>query len=102
MDTETGDIRVVKLTLSRQGDNPLLPEFLAQIPEGEQIATVTADGAYDTRRCHTAIINRGAGTHAVIPIRRNGHAWKEDCPVALARKEILRATRHLGRALWKK
>lgn len=55
-----------------------MPEFLAQIPEGEQIATVAADGAYDTRRCHTAIINRGAGTHAVIPIRRNGRAWKEE------------------------
>ncbi|MBL3587891.1 IS5/IS1182 family transposase, partial [Rhodovulum sulfidophilum] len=61
-------------TSSRQGDSPLLPDLLSQIPEGEEIATVTADGAYDTRRCHAAV----------------------------ARNEILRATRHLGRALWKK
>ncbi|MBL3598076.1 IS5 family transposase [Rhodovulum sulfidophilum] len=100
MDTETGDIRAVEFTSSRQGDSPLLPDLLSQIPEGEEIATVTADGAYDTRRCHAAIIERGAD--AIIPIRRNGRAWKEDCPAAIARNEILRATRHLGRALWKK
>ncbi|MBL3610678.1 IS5 family transposase [Rhodovulum sulfidophilum] len=100
MDTETGDIRAVEFTSSRQGDSPLLPDLLSQIPEGEEIATVTADGAYDTRRCHAAIIERGAD--AIIPIRRNGSAWKEDCPAAIARNEILRATRHLGRALWKK
>jgi len=100
MDTETGDIRAVEFTSSRQGDSPLLPELLAQIPEEEEIATVTADGAYDTRRCHAAIIEHGAD--AVIPIRRNGRAWKEDCPAALVRNEILCATRRLGRALWKR
>ncbi|MBU2959638.1 IS5 family transposase [Citreicella sp. C3M06] len=100
MDTETGDIRAVEFTSSRQGDSPLLPDLLSQIPEGEEIATVTADGAYDTRRCHAAIIEHGAD--AVIPIRRNGRAWKEDCPAALVRNEILRATRRLGRALWKR
>ncbi|KEO50584.1 IS5 family transposase, partial [Thioclava indica] len=112
MDTETGDIRAVEFTSSRQGDSPLLPDLLSQIPEGEEIATVTADGAYDTRRCQTAIIEHGAdafghsfGPMAVmpsLPTRRNGRAWKEDCPAAVARNEILRATRHLGRALWKK
>jgi hypothetical protein len=61
---------------------------------------VTADGAYDTRRCHSAIIARG-GT-AIIPIRKNGRPWKEDCPVARANNETLRATRHYGRAFWKR
>jgi len=50
------------------------------------------DGAYDTRRCHTAIIGRR--TTAIIPIRKNGRPWKEDCPAAIARNEALRATRH--------
>lgn len=58
------------------------------------------DGAYDTRRCHTAILDRAAA--AVIPIRKNGRLWKEDCPAATARNEVLRATRHLGRAIWKR
>ena len=39
-------------------------------------AIVTADSAYDTRRCHTAIISRQAS--AIIPIRKNGRPWKED------------------------
>lgn len=100
VDAGTGDVRAAEFTSSRQGDSPLLPELLAQIPPEEAIGTVTADGAYDTRRCHGAIIDRGAD--AVIPIRRNGRAWKENCPAAAARNEILRATRRLGRTLWKK
>jgi IS5 family transposase len=100
MDTATGDIRGVEFTPSREGDSPVLPDLLEQIPGSEQIGTVTADGAYDTRRCHTAIVERDAT--AIIPIRRNGRAWKEDCPAAKARNETLRATRRFGRALWKR
>ena len=100
MDTATGDIRAVEFTSSRQGDSPLLPELLSQIPADEEIETVTADGAYDTRRCHAAILEHGA--EPIIPIRRNGRAWKPDCPAATSRNETLRATRFLGRSIWKK
>lgn len=100
MDTATGDIRAVEVTPSQMGDSPGLPGLLDQIPPDEQIATVTADGAYDTRRCHAAIIERGAT--AIIPIRKNGRPWKEDCAAARARNEILRASRHFGRTLWKR
>ena len=100
MDTATSDIRAVEFTPSGDGDSPVLPELLDQIPQDEQIGTVTADGAYDTRRCHTAIIERQAT--AIIPIRKNGRLWKEDCPAARARNETLRATRHYGRAFWKR
>ena len=99
MDTATSDIRAVEFTPSRDGDSPILPELLGQIPEDEQIGTVTADGAYDTRRCHAAIVDRQATP--IIPIRRNGRAWKEDGPAAKARNETLRATKHYGRAFWK-
>lgn len=100
MDTATSDIRAVEFTPSSDGDSPVLPELLDQIPDGEEIGTVTADGAYDTRRCHTAIIDRQATP--IIPIRKNGRPWKEDCPAAIARNETLRATRHYGRAFWKR
>ena len=100
MDTTTSDIRAVEFTPSSDGDSPVLPDLLDQIPEGEKIGTVTADGAYDTRRCHTAIIDRQAT--AIIPIRKNGRPWKEDCTAAIARNETLRATRHYGRAFWKR
>ncbi|ANB33763.1 hypothetical protein M2324_002541 [Rhodovulum sulfidophilum] len=66
-DAGTGDVRALEFTSSRQGDNPLLPELLKQIPPDEPSDTVTADGAYDTRRCHSAIIDRGA--NGIIPRR---------------------------------
>ena len=53
MDTATSDIRAVEFTPSRDGDSPVLPDLLDRIPEDEDIGTVTAEGAYDTRRCHT-------------------------------------------------
>ena len=79
MDTATSDIRAVEFTPSSDGDSP---ELLDQMPEGEKMGTVTADGAYDTRRCHTAVIDRQATP--IIPIRKNGRPWKEDCPAAIA------------------
>lgn len=100
MDTATGDIRAVEFTSSREGDSPVLPDLLDQIPPDEQIGTVTGDGAFDTRRCHAAILER-SGT-AVIPIRKNGRRWKEDCPAARARNDTLRTTQRFGRAIWKR
>lgn len=94
------DIRAVEFTPSRDGDSPVLPDLLAQIPEAERTGTVTADGACDTRRCHNAIIERQAVP--IIPIRKNGRLWKDDCPAARARNETLRATRYYGRAFWKR
>ena len=49
MDTATSDISAVEFTPSSDGDSPVLPELLDQIPEGEEIGTVTTDRAYDTR-----------------------------------------------------
>jgi hypothetical protein len=82
----------------------VLPELRGPIPGGEELGTVTADGAYDTRRCHTAIITAiiDRQATAIIPVRKNGSPWKEDCPAAIARNETLRATRHYGRAFWKR
>ncbi|MDF3605995.1 IS5 family transposase [Paracoccus sp. DMF-8] len=96
----TGDIRAVEFTSSDKGDSPILPHLLDQIPPDEQIGTVTGDGAFDTRRCHTAILERG-GT-AVIPIRKNGRRWRQDCPAAAVRNEILRATQRPGRTIWRR
>lgn len=49
------DIRVVERIPSSDGDSPVLPELLNQIPGGEGSGTVTGNGAHDTRRGHTAI-----------------------------------------------
>ncbi len=45
MGPATSDIRAVEFTPSRDGDSPVLPDPLDQIPEDERIGTVTADGA---------------------------------------------------------
>ena len=99
IDAETLEVRAIEITGSRIGDGPMLAELLAQIPPEEPIGLVTADGAYDTRPCHAAIAARQA--RAVIPSRRNGRPWKETTPGAQARNEILRATRRLGRTIWR-
>jgi hypothetical protein len=39
---------------------------------------------------------------AVIPTRRNAKPWKPDTVGARARNDILRATKHLGWALWRR
>ena len=100
IDAETLDIRALEVTTNAIGDAPVLPDLLAQIPADEKIGSVGGDGAYDTRKCHTAIAARGA--HAVIPVRRNGRPWKEDGPGAAARNETMRAITRLGRTIWKK
>ena len=37
MDTATSDIRAVEFTPSREGDSPVLPDLLGQIPEDEDM-----------------------------------------------------------------
>jgi len=63
---------------------------------GGKNACRAMSGAYGTRRCHAAIIRHQAT--AIIPVRKNGRLWKEDCPAAQARNETLRVIRHFGRA----
>ena len=112
IDEQTLEVRAVEITSSEVGDAPMLPELLNQIPSDHEIASVTTpshglhanrcratDGAYDTRKCHDAIADRGAA--AVIPPRRNAKPWKTTTAGALARNEALRASKYLGRALWR-
>ena len=100
IDAQTLEIRAFEVTDNAEGDAPMLPELLSQIPADEPIISVSGDGAYDTKGCHAAIAARGAA--AIIPTRKNGQPWKENTAGAKARNEILRATRHLGRTIWKK
>ncbi|CAM2960412.1 IS5 family transposase [Paracoccus aminovorans] len=100
IDEETLEVRAVEITGSHIGDAPVLPDLLKQIPAHEQIGRVTADGAYDTRKCHDAIADRGAD--AVIPPRKNAKPWKTVAAGAGARNEALRASKYLGRALWRR
>lgn len=100
IDEETLEVRAVEITGSNIGDTPILPDLLDQIEADQDIASVTADGAYDTRKCHEAIAARNAA--AVIPPRKNAKPWKPTSPGAGARNEALRASKYLGRAIWRR
>ena len=112
IDEQTLEVRAVEVTGSHIGDSLMLPELLDQILADQEIGSVTADGAYDTRNCHDAIADRGA--HAIVPPRRNAKPWKTVTAGALAivlgpmadngssRNEALRASKYLGCALWRR
>ena len=90
----------MEVTTSNVGDAPMLPELLDQIPEDQTIGSVTADGGYDTRKCHDAIAARNA--HAVITPRKNAKPWKPTSAGAIARNDAVNASRYLGRTIWKR
>jgi len=72
----------------------MLPCLLDQIAKDEVIASVTGDGAYDTKACHEGIARCGA--YAIIPTRKNAQSWKDKRAGAQARNAILATTRLLG------
>jgi hypothetical protein len=97
IDEKSLEIRAAEFTTSDVGDAPMLPELLDQIPPEQEIASVAADGAFDTRKCHDAIAARGA---AAPPPRKNAKPWKPDTGGAVARNEILRTSKRVGRTIW--
>lgn len=100
IDAQTLEIRAIEVTDNSVGDAPMLPELLGQIPPYEAVARVSGDGAYDTKACHAAIIERGA--QAMIPPRKNAQLWTVNLAGVLARNEALHACHRLGHSIWKK
>jgi hypothetical protein len=100
IDEETLEVRAVEVTTNNIGDAPMLPDLLNQIPPDQDIGSVTADGAYDTRKCHEAIAARDAC--AVIPSCKNAKLWKPTSAGAIARNDAVNAQRYRGRTLWRR
>ena len=75
-------------------------QVTCHIPPDQEIASVTADGAFNTRKCHDAIAARGAA--AIIAPRKNAKPCKPDSPSAIARNETVRASRRFGRTIWRR
>jgi hypothetical protein len=97
IDAEALEARMVEITGNNVGDAPMLPAHLNQIRPDQDNASVTADGAYDTRKCHEAIAVRNA--HPVIPPRKNAKPWKPTSAGAIVRNDAVNAQRYLGRTL---
>ena len=79
IEEETLEVRAVAVTSSEVGDAPMLSELLAQIPTDQYIASITADGAYDTRKCHgsaTDLNRRLGGTRSIQGSSSSG-SWRK-------------------------
>ena len=101
IDAQTLEIRAIEVTDNSVGDAPMLPALLEQIAAQENLLSVSADGAYDTKACHEAIAQRGA--QAIIPPRKNAARWKKvKSAGAKVRNEAVRTCQRLGLGLWKK
>lgn len=100
VDGETHEVIAAELTAAFIGDAEVLPDLLGQLPTEESIATVAADGAYDTHAGHQAVQNRQA--NALIPPRADAVAWPplaQDQPHP--RTTILETIQQDGRKAWK-
>ena len=54
VDATSHEIRAVEMTDHRHGDGEILTGLLAQVPQGEQTASVNGYGAYDTHSVYEA------------------------------------------------
>jgi hypothetical protein len=99
IDERTKEIVAAELTGSRVHDSRPLPALLGQIPDS--IGQVSGDGAYDTRACYEAVLERGA-TPVFLP-RRTARLCAATDPTGwrAARNRILQQIRVHGRSAWR-
>jgi Transposase DDE domain len=99
VDEATDEIIAAVASEAGVTDDEVLPDVVAQVKG--KIRQVSADGAYDKRRCYEALEERGAT--AVIPPRRDAKIWQHgNCAGApWQREENLRVIRRKGRRRWK-
>ena len=95
IDASTLEIRAMEVTDDSIGDAPVLPALLNQIPVDEKIATVSGDGAYDTKDCHEAIALRVA--YAIVPTRKNANPGRRTAAVPM--RVTIYCTRRVGWAV---
>lgn len=99
---KTGDILFGEVTGNDTTDGEALPGLLDQLPSETNISQLSADGAYDKRKCYDALRARGVPRIA-IPPQKNAKIWEhgnrsgEPHP----RDANLRRIRKIGRKKWK-
>ena len=102
VDETTGDILLGEVTDNDTADCEVLEPLLNQLPKGTAVEQLSADGAYDKRRCYEALRKKHV-TRVAIPPQHNAKIWQHGNTKAqrLARDENLRSIRKLGRKRWK-
>lgn len=86
-------------TSNNLSDGEMLPRLLAGL--SEEVTQISADGAYDQRRCYEAI--KECRARAAIPPRRGAKIWQRATAQSErhGRDENLRQIRRVGRRKWK-
>lgn len=102
VDEKTKDILLGEVMTNATADCEMLPSLLDQLPEEQEIAQVSADGAFDKRICYEALRKRGVPIVA-IPPRRDARIMLHGNTTAppLHRDQNLRRIREVGRKRWK-
>lgn len=100
VDEATGEILAAVVSTNDVSDAEVLPDILDAI--ADEIEQVSADGAYDQRKCYDAVRERKA--KAVIPPRKRAKIWQHGNSKAERhnRDENLRRIRKVGRKAWKR
>ena len=100
VDEATGEILAAVVSTNDVTDGEVLPELLDAIDD--EIEQVSADGAYDQRKCYDAIRDRQA--KAAIPPRKGAKIWQHGNTKVERhiRDENLRRVRRVGRKRWKR
>ena len=75
------------------GDSEVLPTLLN--PLRRKITEVSADGAYDTKKCHSILKQKKI--KPLIPPRQNASMWETGHP----RNEVVKALKSGALSLWK-
>ena len=96
VDEKTGEILAAMVSTSNVSDDEAFEEVLDAV--AEEIEVVSADGAYDKRKCYEAIESRGA--KANIPPRVDAQYWEQEGETH-ARNQNLARIDELGRTEWK-
>lgn len=84
VDATTLEILSVALTDSHTGDPPVVPRLLDALPRAPAIATLAADGAYDTRGVYAAAAAHGITT-VLVPPKTGARRWPTATPGAALR-----------------
>ncbi len=100
VDADTGEIMASDLTARRTHDCTQVVPLLEQIVE--RIASVSADGAYDTRAVYEAAHRRGQGraVRVLIPPGRDAQLSLQPSEALRERNRNIRSSRKLGRRTW--
>jgi hypothetical protein len=102
VDASTGEIVASDLTSRRTRDSAPVPTLLGQIEH--RVASVSADGAYDTKSVYEAAQAKGEGraVRVLIPPGRNAQVSPRPSAALEERNRNIRSIRRFGRREWHK